>query len=105
MADSKISFKWGNVTRPTPANLSMWAASARRIVAVVAGFSIIMDANKWVPFIVLMIGAVLDELKNFFAYAAEHGQEAVVVTYPSELADKIEVKTEVVSAEEPKKVE
>lgn len=90
----KTSFSWKNYTKPTPKNLEYIAGAMRRLVAVVTGFSIIMEANEWVPIGVIMFGALLDELKNFFAHASEGDQESVTVTYPAELADQVEVKQE-----------
>lgn len=88
---SKTTFSWRNLTRPTPKNLEYFAASLRRLVAVVAGTTIVMESSKWWPFGILMAGAFLDELKNFFAYAAEGEQEVFQVSVPSEIADKVEV--------------
>lgn len=91
---TKVSFSWSNYFRATPKNLEYLAAALRRIVAVVAGVTVIMEADKWVPFAVLLAGAILDELKNFFAHAAEGEQETVSVTFPASMADDVEVKQE-----------
>lgn len=87
----KTSFSWKNYTRPTPRNLEYIATSLRRIIAVIAGTTLVVDANHWVTFSILLGGAVLDELKNFFAHAAEGTQEEVTVTYPKEIADQVDV--------------
>lgn len=94
MSEPKVTFSWRNYFRPTPKNLENFASSARRIVAVIAGTTIIMESSRWVPFGILLAGAVLDELKNFFAHAAEGEQEVVSVTYPEEIADQVTIKTE-----------
>lgn len=91
----KVTFSWSNYMRPTPKNLENFASSARRIVAVIAGTTIIMESSRWVPFGILLAGAVLDELKNFFAHAAEGDQEIVSISYPENVADKVTVKTEI----------
>jgi len=87
----KTTFSWSNYTRPTPRNLEYIATSLRRIIAVIAGTTLVVDANHWVTFSILLGGALLDELKNFFAHAAEGMQEEVVVSYPSELSDQVKV--------------
>lgn len=99
MTDSKVTFSWKNYTKATPRNLEYIAASARRIVAVAAGLTIIMDANKWIPAAVVVVGALLDELKNFFAHVAEGDREVVSVSYPESVADQVNVKTEIKSGE------
>lgn len=99
MSEPKVTFSWKNYTKATPRNLEYIATSARRIVAVIAGTTIIMDSNHWVPFGVLLVGAVLDELKNFFAHVAEGDKEVVSISYPEEIADKVTVKTETQSKE------
>lgn len=91
MIEPKVTFSWKNYFRPTPKNLENFASSARRIVAVIAGTTIIMESSRWVPFGILLAGAVLDELKNFFAHAAEGDQEEVVITYPKKVSDEIDV--------------
>lgn len=78
------TFSWKNYAKPTPKNLLGLAASMRRLVSVVAGTSIVMDANMWVPLGVLLFGAFLDELKNFFATVVEDtGTETAVAQFPS----------------------
>ncbi len=56
----------------------------RRLVAVVAGTSIVLEANMWVSLGVLMFGALLDEIKNFFANVVEDEKiETTVAEFPS----------------------
>src|SRR5687767_7914150 len=95
MTSKKMSFHWSNYTRPTPENLVMIVASMRRIIAVVAGVTVLMESNKWIPVVVIFLGALLDELKNFFAYVAAGEKEVVSVSFPSEVADQVEIKTEI----------
>ena len=87
----KTTFSWSNYTKPTPRNLEYIATSLRRIIAVIAGTTLVVDANHWVTFSILLGGAVLDELKNFFAHAAEGIQEEVVVSYPKNVADQVTI--------------
>lgn len=94
MSDPKVSFSWRNYTRPTPRNLEYIATSARRIIAVIAGTTIIMESSRWVPFCILLAGAILDEMKNFFAHVAEGDKEVVSISYPENIADQVTVKTE-----------
>lgn len=90
MTKEQITFHWKNFFRPTPKNLEVIATGLRRILAVVAGTTIVLEANEWVTLGVIVLGAILDEMKNFFAYAGGQ-QEQVVVTYPAEIADKVDV--------------
>lgn len=87
----KTSFSWKNYTRPTPRNLEYIATSLRRLIAVVAGTTLVVDSNHWITFGIILGGAILDELKNFFAHAAEGDQEEVTVTYPKEIADQVDI--------------
>lgn len=94
MMSEKVTFSWRNYTKATPKNLEYIASSARRIIAVVAGTTIIMESSRWVPFGILLAGSVLDELKNFFAHVAEGDKEVISVSYPQELSDQVSLKTE-----------
>jgi hypothetical protein len=67
MTKPTVTFSWKNYAKPTPANLEAIATSLRRIVAVIAGTTIVMEAKPWIPFSILLFGTCLDELKNFFA--------------------------------------
>lgn len=98
--NEKVTFSWRNYMRPTPKNLEYIAAGARRIIAVVAGTTIIMESSRWVPFGILLAGAVLDELKNFFAHVAEGDREVVSVSYPEDVSSQVTVKTETKKADE-----
>lgn len=81
---ANTSFSWKNYAKPTPKNLLGIAASARRLVAVVAGTSIVLEANMWVSLGVIMLGALLDEFKNFFAMVdQEIKTESATALFPS----------------------
>jgi len=69
------TISWANYAKPTPGNLLALAAAMRRIVATIAGVSIVMEANMWVPLGVILAGSLLDEAKNFFATVVEDQQE------------------------------
>jgi hypothetical protein len=78
------TFSWKNYTKPTPKNLLGVAAAFRRMVTLVTGASIIMEAEPWVPITVLITGGILDELKNFFATIVEDEKtESAVAEFPS----------------------
>lgn len=100
---AKTTFSWANYAKATPRNLEYLAAALRRLVAVVAGTTIIMDASKWWPLAIVMTGAFLDELKNFFAHVAEGEQEVFQVSVPAEIADQVEVTQKTVSLEDTNK--
>lgn len=98
---AQINFKWSNFAKPTPKNLEFVATSLRRIVAVVAGAMVIEEASWGWTFSVLLTGAILDELKNFFGFAAAAGdQDTVSVTFPSTMADQVDVTQETKTKEE-----
>ncbi len=84
METSEVTFSWRNYYRATPRNLLALAAAMRRLVAVVAGTSIVMEANMWVPLGILLAGFILDELKNFFATVVEDEKtESTIAEFPS----------------------
>jgi len=81
---SKTTFSWKNYTAATPKNLLGLAAAMRRLVAVVAGTSIVLEADMWVSLGVIMFGATLDEAKNFFAMVEEEQKtEVAEAQFPS----------------------
>jgi hypothetical protein len=78
------TFSWKNYTRPTPKNLLGLAAAMRRLVAVLAGTSLVLEANMWVTLGIIMLGAFLDEVKNFFAMVEEEQKiEVAEAEFPS----------------------
>jgi len=78
------TISWKNYAKPTPKNLLALAAAMRRLVAVVAGTSLFLEANMWVTLSVIMLGAFLDEAKNFFAMVEEEQKtEVVEAEFPS----------------------
>ncbi len=79
-----ITFSWKNYLKATPKNLLGLAAAMRRLVAVIAGTSIVLEANMWVPLGILILGAFLDEMKNFFAAVVEDQKvEVAEAEFPS----------------------
>jgi hypothetical protein len=87
----KLTFSWKNYTRPTPRNLESIATSLRRVLSVIAGTTIIVDANHWVTFAIIFIGAVLDELKNFFARVEEEYNKKISINVPPDMQHKVEI--------------
>lgn len=80
----RAKFSWRHYTKPTPRNLLGLSAAMRRLVAVVAGTSIVLEANMWVSLGVLFLGALLDEFKNFFAMVDDDIKtESVTAEFPS----------------------
>lgn len=84
-----VTFSWRNYTKPTPENLEGIATSLRRLVAIIAGTTVIMQAEWYIPFTVVVIGAILDELKNFFAKARADYEETVSINIPKSVEDKV----------------
>lgn len=88
---NKISFSWSNYLKPTPSNLEAMATSVRRILAVIAGTTLIVEANHWITFGIILFGALLDELKNFFAWVGHDYNEKVSINVPPAMSDKVEI--------------
>lgn len=86
-----MSFSWRNYTKPTPRNLEALAASLRRLVAIVAGTSLILEANEWVTLSILLLGAALDELKNFFSTVNKDYQKVVSINIPPSAEQDVEI--------------
>jgi hypothetical protein len=95
MPEQKVSFSWRNYAKPTPRNMEALAASARRILAIIAGTTIIVEANHWVTFWIIFFGAVLDEAKNFFAMVGHEYDEKVTINVPPAMTDKVEITEDV----------
>lgn len=96
---NKLTFHGRNYSKDTPKYIERIAAGMRRIVAVVAGLSVIQH-NDTLALWVIIGGAVLDEIKNFFGQiATEQGQ--VSVKFPAEVADQVEVETGPVETPKP----
>lgn len=98
--ENKIFFSWGNYLKPTPLNLQRITTTIRRIIAGIAGTSVIVESDKWITFCILFIGVVLDELSNFFDVIVKDTNEQVVIKYPKEIADQISVSVEDVPKEQ-----
>lgn len=88
-----IKFSWRNYFRPTPDNLQYISVSLRSIIGSIAGTTLIMEANKWVTFGILLSGFVLDELIKFFGHVKDDSKRVISVEVDSK-AD-VEVKDEI----------
>jgi len=91
MTMGKVTFSTKNLLKDNPRNIERVAAGARRIVAVVAGLSIIQGSDMLALWVVIG-GAVLDEVKNFFGTIATE-QEQVTVKFPASVADDVQIET------------
>lgn len=87
----KITFSWSNYFRPTPSNMEAGAAAIRRVINIIAGTSLIVEANHWVTFGIILLGAILDEMKNFFARVSDDYDKKVSINIPPAVADKVEI--------------
>jgi hypothetical protein len=88
-----ISFSWKNYTRPTPKNLEFVFELVEDTLKFATAFSVWEEVDPWIPISILTFAFICGKLKKFFASAAGQ-QEQVTVSYPSEIADKIEVTQE-----------
>lgn len=96
-----VSFKLSNYALPTPKNLEFLFELLEDVVKLLTGFSILMEANDWVPICILVIGLVCAKLKKFFANIAVEGdKEMVSVNFPASVADVVEVKHETLNKDE-----
>lgn len=89
MTMGKVTFSTKNLLKDNPRNIERVAAGARRIVAIVAGLSIIQGSDMLALWVVIG-GAFLDEVKNFFGTIATE-QEQISVKFPAHMADQVEV--------------
>ena len=70
----KTTFSWKNYFKPTPDNLTYLASSLKGITIVIAG-SAWASGNPHIGMIVMVTGAVLDELAKFFAKVSQDMKE------------------------------
>lgn len=96
----KLTFSWNNYLRPTPENLQRIAAMTRRVIGGIGVTSVFAEADKWTTFSIITAGLILDELTNFFGIVAKDKGERVVIDYPPEVADKVNVTIEQVPTTE-----
>lgn len=85
-------FSYKNYFRPTPKNIQQLLLSLKAVVATAALTTYAMASEK-VGFFILLGGALLGELANFFGRVAEE-TEVVKVEYPAAVADQVIVTTE-----------
>lgn len=88
---NKISFGWGNYLKPSPTNVQYFALAIKGIVAGVGGTTLLMEADKWITFWIILAGLLLDEVAKFAGRAAHGGQQGVQVSFPEELSDQVTV--------------
>jgi len=77
MGNTKFSYQ--NYFKPTPENLQYISMSLRSIIGSIAGTTLIMEANKWITFGVLLSGFILDELIKFFGHVSEESKRVISV--------------------------
>lgn len=95
----KVTFSGNNYLKDNPRNIERIAGGLRRIVAVVAGLSIVQGSENLALWVIIG-GAVLDEVKNFFGTIATE-QEQVTVKFPASMANDVEVGIEKVDDTKP----
>lgn len=93
-------FSYKNYFRPTPKNIQQLLLSLKAVVATAALTTYAMASEK-VGFFILLGGAALGELANFFGRVAEETESQVVkVEYPAAVADQVIVTTETKASQE-----
>jgi len=95
MSDMKFSYR--NYFKPTPENLQYISMSMRSIIGSIAGTTLIMEANKWITFGVLLSGFILDELIKFFGHVSDDSKRVISV--------EVDAKSEVQVTDEIKEAE
>lgn len=93
---NNVSFSWKNYFRPTPSNLQYISVSLRTIIGGIGGTTLVMEADKWVTFSILLAGFLLDEVIKFFGHINEEESKRVVsVEIPEEISGDVVVKDEI----------
>lgn len=88
---NNLTFSWSNYLKPTPSNVQYFALSIKGILAGVAGTAIWQEASKeWSLGMVIAI-LLVDEIAKFAGKVSAEIREEVVVSYPKEVADKVDV--------------
>lgn len=88
------SFHWNNYFKPTPVNLQRIAALIRKIIAGATVTSLFTNGGVILTSSIVILGATLEELSNFFGVIAEDAREHIVIDMPSEIANQVTVTRE-----------
>lgn len=100
----EVYFSWRNYTKPTPDNVLQFASFLRDIVATISVTTMIMDANKWVPIVITILGVGLDRAKIFFAHVVdEEAKHKYTIEVPEAIADQVKVTDEIIEKPEDEK--
>lgn len=91
---NELTFKWSNYTKPTPTNLLFLVEGIKGILGTVAVVEF-FRSDAQIAFWILFFGAVLDFVAKFLARAAKGEQQVTTFSIPSELAEQVEIKTEI----------
>lgn len=75
VAGDDVSFKWGNYTRPTPANLERFAGAIRDILAGAAGMSVANSFPDWLSAALAFSVIVVGQGVKFFASIREQEKD------------------------------
>lgn len=94
---NNVKFSYRNYFKPTPENLQYISISIRSIIGSIAGTTLIMEANKWVTFGILLSGFILDELIKFFGHVSEESKRVISVEVDAK--SDVEVKDEIKTTE------
>ena len=94
MKKGNVTFEWKNFVKPTPTNLLFLVEGLKGIIGTVA-ISTYVTGNEKIAFWILIAGAALDFVTKVLARAAEGEKQVTTVSVPSELADQVEIKTEI----------
>lgn len=96
----KVTWSWSNYLKTSPDNIQYLALSIKAIIAGIGGTTLLMEADKWVTFWILLAGLILDEVAKFAGKAA-HDQHQISVKFPAGVADQVTVSEESIE-EKPK---
>lgn len=101
---NEVYLSWRNYTKPTPDNVLQIASFLREVVATISVTTIIMDAAKWVPITITIVGVLLDRAKIFFAHVVdEEAKHKFTVEVPEKMADQVKVTDEIIETPEDEK--
>lgn len=97
----KVTWSWSNYLKTSPDNIQYLALSIKAIIAGIGGTTLLMEADKWVTFWILLAGLILDEVAKFAGKAA-NDQHQISVRFPAGVADKVTVSEESIEDDKPK---
>lgn len=96
----QTTFSYKNYFRPTPENLQYWTEGLHGIIVTIATTSYVQGASQQTLFIIFIVGYVLDKISKFFARVSHDSTKTVEVSFPADMADKVDVTQKITGNED-----